>query len=146
MAHEWFALSIQQPWMDLIVRGQKTIEVRTWEVKRRGPILLHASRTVDWKATFLFCYEDPLALARGALVGYAEILDVFRFTRERWLATAESHWVVAPLGESYWGAVLGNVQSFARPIRCPGKRFFFPVSGRVAERVETQLERIGISL
>jgi ASCH domain len=82
--------------MDLILRGLKTIEVRTWEVKRRGPILLHASGSVDWKAACLFGYTEPLAPARGALVGYAEIVDVFQFTPERWLATAVRHWVVAP--------------------------------------------------
>jgi len=34
------ALSIQQPWAELIARGEKTIEVRDWSVKHRGPLLI----------------------------------------------------------------------------------------------------------
>ena len=31
------ALSVPQPWAEVIARGEKTIEVRTWSTKHRGP-------------------------------------------------------------------------------------------------------------
>lgn len=34
------ALSVRQPWAELIARGTKTIEVRSWRTTHRGPLLL----------------------------------------------------------------------------------------------------------
>lgn len=50
------ALSVQQPWAWLIVNGHKDIENRTWKAERRGPILIHAGKTVDGEA-----HQDLLA-------------------------------------------------------------------------------------
>ena len=38
------ALSIKQPWADLIGSGAKTIETRTWSTAYRGPLLIHAGK------------------------------------------------------------------------------------------------------
>jgi hypothetical protein len=40
-------LSIQQPWMWLIVNGYKDIENRDWTTRYRGPVLLHAGARLD---------------------------------------------------------------------------------------------------
>ena len=37
------ALTIRQPWASLIAQGDKTIEVRSWPTKYRGPLLITAS-------------------------------------------------------------------------------------------------------
>jgi ASCH domain len=39
------ALSIKQPWANLIAAGEKTIETRTWATNYRGPILIVSSKT-----------------------------------------------------------------------------------------------------
>lgn len=36
------ALSVRQPWAELIARGEKTIEVRSWATEYRGPLLICA--------------------------------------------------------------------------------------------------------
>ena len=41
------AISIRQPWAWLIVHGYKDVENRTWATKYRGPILIHAGKTLD---------------------------------------------------------------------------------------------------
>ncbi len=41
------ALSIKQPWATLLVHGRKTIEVRRWQLRYRGPLLIHAARIPD---------------------------------------------------------------------------------------------------
>lgn len=41
------ALSIRQPWAWAIVNGHKTIENRTWATTYRGPLLIHASKSLD---------------------------------------------------------------------------------------------------
>lgn len=141
----WVALSIRQPWIDLILRGLKTIEVRSWEVKRRGPILLHASLTVDWKAIEIFGYIRPLGLPRGRLVGYAEIADTFEFSRESWLRNVERHLVVHPMIPPAYGSVLEGVRPFAKPVPCPGKLMFFPIPHRVVENARCELEKLNIT-
>ena len=37
------ALSLRQPWANLIADGRKTIETRTWRTRYRGPLAIHAS-------------------------------------------------------------------------------------------------------
>ena len=37
------AISIRQPWLELIIRGEKTLEIRSWRTNIRGDVLLCAS-------------------------------------------------------------------------------------------------------
>lgn len=37
------ALSVRQPWADLIASGEKTLEIRSWRIDYRGPLLICAS-------------------------------------------------------------------------------------------------------
>src|SRR6266851_7880001 len=103
---EWVGLSIRQPWIDLILKGIKTIEVRDWKVARVGPILLHASLTIDWQAIELFGYSNPWDLPRGRLVGYAQIKETSGFTTESWHESAQQHLVIRPLKSGDYGTKL----------------------------------------
>ncbi len=38
------AISLKQPWANLIASGKKTIETRTWNTNYRGPVLIVASK------------------------------------------------------------------------------------------------------
>lgn len=38
------ALSVKQPWANMIASGRKTIETRRWSTKYRGPLLIISSR------------------------------------------------------------------------------------------------------
>ena len=51
------ALSIRHPWVDLILAGSKTIEIRTWSTRYRGPVLLHAGNRT------LFDIDEEVLLA-----------------------------------------------------------------------------------
>jgi hypothetical protein len=139
------ALSIRQPWVDLILRGEKTIEIREWPVKRRGPIVIHASRTVDWKTVELLGYEGVLALPRGGLVAWAEILDVEELTHDRWQDLMPHHRVIhPPAREPIYGIMLGSVKPFRQKIPCPGRSMFFPVPAVIEARVRQELVDLGI--
>jgi hypothetical protein len=145
MADEWVALSIRQPWVDLILRGIKTIEVREWHVERRGPILIHAARALDWRSVELFGYDNPLSLPRGGLLGYAEIADVIVLSPDRWVEHRDSHCVLHARRPVQYGAVLRNVRTFDRLIRCLGKRRFFPIPQSIVAPTRRALGRAGIS-
>lgn len=41
------AISIQQPWANMIAAGEKTIETRTWSTQYRGEILIVSSKKPD---------------------------------------------------------------------------------------------------
>lgn len=79
------ALSIRQPWAELVVRGWKTIENRDWQRPPRyqGPVAIHASLRLDRAgipgalSMLREAGVDPAALGapealpRGAYVGVA---------------------------------------------------------------------------
>lgn len=77
------ALSIRQPWAWLIVQGHKKIENRTWDTKKRGRFLIHASSKRpsddDMEAALAICTKLGIALPHkadftlGAIVGYASL-------------------------------------------------------------------------
>ena len=77
------ALSIRQPWTELILQGLKTIEVRTWATPYRGELWLHAAIKPDSNALQRF---DSLAdnLTFGALLGRCELYDCVEFTSQSW--------------------------------------------------------------
>ena len=139
------ALSIRQPWADLIVREEKTIEVRGWNVKHRGPILVHVSNTIDWKTAELLDYGHAFDLPRGAIVAVTEIIDVFEFTRESWLRCMPRHRVIhPPVQVPTYGVVLGPVITMNRNIPCRGKPLLFLVPQRVEARTRTELVDLGL--
>ena len=76
---ELIALGIRQPWAELILRGIKTLEVRTLPTSIRGPIYLYTSKvladTPAAQAAAALHGLDVSALPRGVLVGTIEIVD-----------------------------------------------------------------------
>lgn len=68
-------LSIRQPWADLIIQGRKTLELRTWTVKYRGLLAIHASQTVEREVCLAHCL-DPDQLTTGAVIGVVELAAI----------------------------------------------------------------------
>jgi hypothetical protein len=73
-----YALSLKQPWAALVVHGVKTIEIRRWLTRHRGPILIHASRQIDdrpegWELVPIEAQKT--ATLRGGIIGSAELTD-----------------------------------------------------------------------
>ena len=75
------ALSIRQPWAELILLGRKRYELRSWKTSHRGPILIHAAQRVDKLETSM-AGLDVENLAAGAIVGMVDIVDCEPFTPE----------------------------------------------------------------
>lgn len=71
------ALSIRVPWATMIVKAIKDVENRGWAPNYKGPLIIHASKTIDKQA--LGHYADEYEwingnLATGCLIGHV-ILD-----------------------------------------------------------------------
>ena len=79
---ELIALGIRQPWAELILRGIKTIEVRSLPTRVRGPIYLYTSQ----KLAAIPAAQEALTLhglnatgmELGLIVGTVEIVDCRR--------------------------------------------------------------------
>ena len=78
------ALSIKQPWAALLVAGVKTVEVRTWQTRRRGRVLIHASKIADDRPEGWALITTPelhdLARLRGGLIGVGELTNCLRYS------------------------------------------------------------------
>lgn len=70
-----YALSLKQPWAELILQGKKDIETRNWDTGFRGEFLIHTSKQTDFEACQHFNI-DPHSLVTGAIVGKAELLSI----------------------------------------------------------------------
>lgn len=74
-------LSIRQPYASLILAGRKWCENRTWQTRHRGPLLIHASQTIDRDAVEDLADELTAAsltadtLPTGAIIGVAWLAD-----------------------------------------------------------------------
>jgi hypothetical protein len=67
------ALSVRQPWANLICAGQKTVEVRSWQTDYRGTLVICASARVDAQAALI---HDIDILPLGSTVCLVELVDI----------------------------------------------------------------------
>ena len=67
------ALSLKQPYAELVVEGKKKIELRNWKTKYRGEFFIHASKNPDKESMKRFGFT---ALPLGFIVGKANLIDV----------------------------------------------------------------------
>lgn len=110
---ELLALGVRQPWAELILRGHKTIEVRSLTTGVRGPIYLYASKkiaeTPAARAAAARHNIDVTSLPLGRLVGTVEITDCRPCTEEDAQAACLTSDLI--LGKLGW--------RLAAPIRLP---------------------------
>jgi len=89
------ALSIQQPWADLIVRGLKDVENRTWATTYRGPLLIHAGRALQKGRTTFTLYGPEHEWDLGGIIGMVDLVDCVTDSKSPWAAPGRTHFVVA---------------------------------------------------
>ena len=68
------ALTIKQPWAQLIIEGYKKYEFRSWKTKYRGKILIHAGMTLEKDMVSRF-KDYNLSYTKGAIIGEATLED-----------------------------------------------------------------------
>jgi hypothetical protein len=113
---EIIALGVRQPWAELILRGRKTIEVRSQNTQVRGTIYLYSSKKIsDLPAANVAVREHALESAKlpfGLLVGSVEIWN----TRPAETNDARAACVPANLLVDHYAWELRNPQRFHKPI------------------------------
>lgn len=127
------ALGVKQPWAELILRGIKTIEVRSQNTRVRGPIYLYTSQRIadiEPARRALDEYElDPEELIYGRLVGTVDIVDSQPGTTDDAVASC----VPPELLEDRYGWHLANPVRFDEPLTVrflPYGVWFYPFKRR----------------
>jgi predicted transcriptional regulator len=114
------ALSLKQPFAELIVSGKKTIELRKWNTNFRGEFLIHASKIPDKKAMKKFGFEN---LPLGKIIGKVNLVGIKKYSNEKEHALdrnkhlANSSW-------GHYGFILKNSQRI-NPIKAKGNLNFW---------------------
>jgi len=66
-------LVLKQPWASLVLEGKKTIELRTWQTKYRGPVLIVAGRGIDRADAERFGWKNG---PRGVALCIVDLVDI----------------------------------------------------------------------
>ncbi|HEY0414132.1 MAG TPA: ASCH domain-containing protein [Allosphingosinicella sp.] len=125
------ALSVKQPWAELIMLGRKTIEVRTWSTGHRGALFLHTGRRPAEGAFGLFPDIDARFL--GGFIGLIDLVDIEQFGQASWSRLRPQHLVPGPMPDAAYGWRLANPRRLATPMKGSGSLGIFPVPTTVAE-------------
>ena len=119
-------LSLKQPFAELVVSGNKTIELRKWNTSFRGKFLVHASKIPDRKSMKKFGFSE---LQYGFIIGEAELVDVKHYlNQEEHQKDKQKH-----LADSTWGNygfVLKNAKRI-KPIPVKGKLNFWEYKNEI---------------
>lgn len=129
---ELLAITICQPYAQLIAIREKPMENRTWPTRLRGTIAIHAGKSRDWLTA-----EDisrfPL-IPFGAIVALADLYDCVRV--QHLPTELQGHYHAnGPFCHLY-----RNVRPLRRPVPCRGAQGFWPVPPEVAAAVHRELE------
>lgn len=130
------ALNIHQPWAELIMHGQKTIELRTRRTSHRGVLAIRATQTI-LKA---YCHQfdlDPDTLVTGAILGTVELVELIEMRPELFDEFREEHLSggIIP-GKRKWGWKLINPKRLDEPIVCGALPGMFNLPEEIANQVE----------
>lgn len=121
------ALTILQPWAEMIARGVKRVENRTWRTPHRGPIAIHVGKSLiwmdrenaaEWPERYGVALPQAGELTFGAIIAVAELVDCVRV--EDLPDDLRGHaWAFGP-----WCWVLRDVRR-VEPVPCMGKQLLW---------------------
>ena len=117
------ALSIKQPYAELIIQGKKKIELRKWNTNFRGEFYVHASKNPDTAAMKKFGFSD---LPLGYIIGKAKLVEVKKYENEEQHKKDSNLHLASQFWRSY-GFVLEHPERIPL-IPLKGKLNFFEVA------------------
>ena len=109
------ALTICQPYAELIMRREKRVENRTWRTDYRGAILIHAGKSREW----LMGSDD---FDFGCIVGTVDLVGSIplELLRKRIPGSKFFHLINHEHTEGPYCWIMENPVRLAKPIPCKG--------------------------
>ncbi len=139
------ALSIRQPWAWAIAHAGKDVENRNWHMRYRGPLAIHAAKSMTrsryeafarfwqeglgeeyWQQFPHAAFPSAENLLRGAVLALAEAVACVHESDSRWFAGPH-------------GLLLRNVRVLPEPIPCRGALGFFDLPAEIVMNLAKQL-------
>jgi hypothetical protein len=119
------ALSVRQPWAELILLGRKTVELRKWTTRYRGWIWLHTGRSPVAAAQDHFSLPN---LFLGGFVGAFQLRDIVSLDHERWEHWRSLHMDPGTLQPELFGWMINGFARLVTPVPAPGSLGLFAVA------------------
>jgi hypothetical protein len=92
MTFGYKALSVRQPFAELLVTGIKPVENRTWDTDHRGPLAIHAAQTftAEEARTAAMLADSGVPMPTACILGMVRLVDVIHVddspgSRSQWL-------------------------------------------------------------
>jgi hypothetical protein len=133
------ALSVRQPWAELIARGAKTLEVRSRRAHYRGPLAIVASNSAvsdDGMSALAKHGLCESVLSRGQVICVVELID----SRPMTAADAFDGGACCPFeaGKQVW--VLRNARRVEPPLPMKGQVSMFPLKPDATQAIQVRLQ------
>lgn len=136
MSYRNLALSIRQPWAELILQGRKTIEIRTWDTDYRGPFWLHTGKSADLELDRRFGVSN---LPRGAFVGRVFLESISPIDAARWELWRSQHCDAGRYEPGRLAWILSSPERLLEPVPAPGQLKLFGIEDAIAQRLRASL-------
>jgi hypothetical protein len=121
------ALSIRQPWAELIVRGSKTMEIRSWTTRYRGPLYIHAAKHYDLELERRFGLNEVF---HGGFIGGAQLDMIVALNPRRFALLRDQHLSAGSAPAHAYGWVLSKPCRLRTPLPARGRvGLFYPDDG-----------------
>ena len=126
------ALSLTQPWAQLIVSGAKKYETRSWTTSYRGPLYIHAAKRFPAYARdyALEVYRNAAVLPDfplGAIIGRAILKNIYR-TEDIVATLSDLERLYGDYTPGRWAWELPEAEMFETPIPYKGSLGLFEVT------------------
>lgn len=131
---EWPALSVRQPWAELLISGRKSIELRTWATDYRGRLWLHAGLKSDPELERRFRLEG---VYKGGFIGSIQLAAVVPMTGDRWTQWRQDHLDPGQYSHGMFAWLMEAPQRFRVPVKGSGRLGLFKPSDDVVQRLIT---------
>lgn len=117
------AITIHQPFAEMILRGVKRCENRTWSTRHRGVLVIHAAA------------GGAGPFPAGALVGLVTLSDCRHIGEghQHELFAQSDHDLIHATGPWCW--CLDRPRRFAKPIFCSGRQGLWTVPDDLVEMI-----------
>ncbi|ADD45881.1 hypothetical protein [Stackebrandtia nassauensis] len=128
------AITVRQPWAELITYARKTVENRSWTCTWRGLLAIHAGKTPEADAAEICRYfglRKPSALTYGAIIAVARLVDVHDN------CSGDCSYWAEPEAQFHW--VLADTVDLRQPMNCSGKQRLWTPEADTATAVLDQL-------